>query len=117
MILQVSDQFLDELLNDDVGNEGRVSDIIMGREHIQNDENLQMHSTSILDFIVKDEPPYEDDVLISQKDRIKKHNHNLSISHIRFFKLWPMNITSTKFVHSCVRFRKYFKSIEKFEKS
>ena len=48
MILQVSDQFIDELLNEDVGNEGSVADLISGREQSENAENLEMHSASFL---------------------------------------------------------------------
>jgi len=84
MILQVCDQFLDELLNDDVVNDGRVAEILNRRENSESDENLQMHSQSIFDFIVKDEPLYEENLISLQKDRIKKNTHNLIERRRRF---------------------------------
>ena len=72
MILQVSDQFIDELLNEDVGNEGSVADLISGREQSENAENLEMHSASFMDFIVKDEPLFGDELISLQKDRIRR---------------------------------------------
>ena len=72
MILQVCDDFLDELLTNDIASDGVVPDIggSEGRAGI--------HSTSMLDFMVKEEPLCEDDLRAFQKDRVKKDNHNQS---------------------------------------
>ena len=37
-----------------------------------------LHSTNMLDFLVKEEPLGEDDLKALQKDRQKKDNHNMS---------------------------------------
>ena len=37
-----------------------------------------LHSTSMLDFLVKEEPLGEEDLKALQKDRQKKDNHNMS---------------------------------------
>ena len=78
MILQVCDDFLDELLTHDIASlsDGVVPDI-RGSEG-----RASSHSTSMLDFMVKDEPLCEDDLRAVQKDRVKKDNHNQSKSHL-----------------------------------
>ena len=55
-----------------------MAEIINGRQNSESDEISQMHSPSIFDFIVKDEPLYEENLISLQKDRIKKDTHNLS---------------------------------------
>merc|ERR1712106_838753 len=67
---EVCDDFLDELLTNDIGSDGVVPDIrgSGGR--------ASLHSTSMLDFMVKEEPLCEDDLQAFQKDRVKKDNHN-----------------------------------------
>ena len=77
MILQVCDDFLDELLAHDIGSDGVVPDI-GGSDESGSEKSL--HSTSMLDFMVKEEPLYEDDLRAFQKDRVKKDNHNQSKS-------------------------------------
>ena len=79
MILQVCDDFLDELLTQDMARDGVVPDI-GGSEGRASDRSL--HSTSMFDFMVKDEPLCEDDLQAFQKDRVKKDNHNQSKSHL-----------------------------------
>ena len=75
MILQVCDDFLDELLTNDIASDGIVPDIT-GSEESGSEKGL--HSTSMFDFMVKDEPLCEDDLRAFQKDRVKKDNHNQS---------------------------------------
>ena len=81
MILQVCDDFLDELLTHDIGSDGIVPDI-RGSEGRASEKSL--HSTSMLDFMVKDETLCEDDLRAFQKDRVKKDNHNQSKSVASF---------------------------------
>ena len=75
MILQVCDDFLDELLTHDITSDGIVPDI-RGNEGSSGEKSL--HSTSMFDFMVKEEPLCEDDLRALQKDRVKKDNHNMS---------------------------------------
>ena len=77
MILQDCDNFLDELLIQDIASDGIVPDINGGDE---NGSDKSLHSTSMFDFMVKDEPLCEDDLRAFQKDRVKKDNHNMSKS-------------------------------------
>ena len=79
MILQVCDDFLDELLTHDIGSDGVVPDI-GGSEGSECEKSL--HLTSMLDFMVKEEPLCEDDLRAFQKDRAKKDNHNQSKSNL-----------------------------------
>merc|ERR1712106_1181839 len=69
---EVCDDFLDELLAQDIGSDGVVPDI-GGSEG-----RASSHSTLMLDFMVKEEPLCEDDLRAFQKDRVKKDNHNQS---------------------------------------
>ena len=75
MILQVCDDFLDELLTHDIANVGIVPDI---RVNDGSASEKSLHSTSMFDFMVRDEPLCEDDLRAFQKDRVKKDNHNMS---------------------------------------
>merc|ERR1712106_364638 len=53
--------------------------------HIRGSEGrASLHSTSMLDFMVKDEPLCEDDLRAFQKDRVKKDNHNIIERRRRF---------------------------------
>eukprot|EP00092_Neocalanus_flemingeri_P012671 GFUD01013655.1.p1 GENE.GFUD01013655.1~~GFUD01013655.1.p1 ORF type:complete len:568 (+),score=148.95 GFUD01013655.1:68-1771(+) len=78
---EVCDDFLDELLTHDIGNEGIVPDIRVN-DGSANDKSL--HSTSMFDFMVKEEPLCEDDLRALQKDRVKKDNHNMIERRRRF---------------------------------
>ena len=73
MILQVCDDFLDELLSHDIASDG-----IGPKDGSASEKGL--HSTSMFDFMVKEEPLCEDDLRAFQKDRVKKDNHNQSKS-------------------------------------
>ena len=61
---QAYDDYLDDVLSLDLGTEP-VSE-------------KSLHSTNMLDFLVKEEPLGEDDLKALQKDRQKKDNHNMS---------------------------------------
>eukprot|EP00092_Neocalanus_flemingeri_P036484 GFUD01039726.1.p1 GENE.GFUD01039726.1~~GFUD01039726.1.p1 ORF type:complete len:243 (+),score=65.98 GFUD01039726.1:36-764(+) len=74
MILQVLDDFLEELLNHDIANNGIVP-CLTGNNRSANGKSL--HSTSMLDFMVKDEALCDEDLQTVQKDRVKKDNHNI----------------------------------------
>ena len=77
MILQVCDDFLDELLTHDIASDGTVPDF---RANNGSGSEKSLHSSSMLDFMVKEEPLCEDDLRAFQKDRVKKDNHNQSKS-------------------------------------
>ena len=62
--LQAYDDYLDDVLSLDLAAEP-VSE-------------KSLHSTNMLDFLVKEEPLGEDDLKALQKDRQKKDNHNMS---------------------------------------
>jgi len=81
MILQVCDDFLDELLTHDIANDGIVPDLRVN-DPSANDKSI--HSTSMFDFMVKEEPLCEDDLRALQKDRVKKDNHNMIERRRRF---------------------------------
>jgi len=66
---EVCDDFLDELLAHDIGSDGTGPNDGSASEK-------GLHSTSMLDFMVKEEPLCEDDLRAFQKDRVKKDNHN-----------------------------------------
>ena len=70
MIFQVCDDFLDELLTQDM-----ASNVIVPNFR---GNGQSLNSTSMLDFMVKEEPLCEDDLQACQKDRAKKDNHNIS---------------------------------------
>jgi len=78
---EVCDDFLDELLTHDIANDGIVPDIRVN-DGSGNDKSL--HSTSMFDFMVKEEPLCEDDLRALQKDRVKKDNHNMIERRRRF---------------------------------
>ena len=61
---QAYDDYLDDVLSLDLATEP-VSE-------------KSLHSTNMLDFLVKEEPLGEDDLKALQKDRQKKDNHNMS---------------------------------------
>ena len=61
---QAYDDYLDDVLSLDLATEP-VSE-------------KSLHSTNMLDFLVKEEPLGEDDLKAQQKDRQKKDNHNMS---------------------------------------
>ena len=84
MILQACDDFLDELLTQDIGNDGIVPDI---RANEGSASDKSAHSTSMFDFMVKEEPLCEDDLRALQKDRVKKDNHNMSKDSFVFYPL------------------------------
>ena len=72
-VFQVCDDFLDELLSQEIGHEGIVPDI-----RVNDGSAHDKHSASMYDFMVKEEPLCEDDLRAFQKDRVKKDNHNMS---------------------------------------
>merc|ERR1719320_1414934 len=78
---EVCDDFLDELLTHDITSDGIVPDI-RGNEGSSSEKSL--HSTSMFDFMVKEEPLCEDDLRALQKDRVKKDNHNMIERRRRF---------------------------------
>jgi len=78
---EVCDDFLDELLTHDITSDGIVPDI-RGNEGSSGEKSL--HSTSMFDFMVKEEPLCEDDLRALQKDRVKKDNHNMIERRRRF---------------------------------
>merc|ERR1719228_1013722 len=75
------DDFLDELLTHDIPSDGIVPDI-RANEGSASDKSI--HSTSMFDFMVKEEPLCEDDLRALQKDRVKKDNHNMIERRRRF---------------------------------
>merc|ERR1719422_2963407 len=81
MILQVCDDFLDELLTHDITSDGIVPDM-RGNDGSASEKSL--HSASMFDFMVKEEPLCEDDLRALQKDRVKKDNHNMIERRRRF---------------------------------
>merc|ERR1719228_3169007 len=78
---EVCDDFLDELLTHDIPSDGIVPDI-RGNDGSASEKSL--HSTSMFDFMVKEEPLCEDDLRALQKDRVKKDNHNMIERRRRF---------------------------------
>eukprot|EP00092_Neocalanus_flemingeri_P060121 GFUD01072021.1.p1 GENE.GFUD01072021.1~~GFUD01072021.1.p1 ORF type:complete len:585 (+),score=163.35 GFUD01072021.1:30-1757(+) len=66
---EVCDDFLEELLTHDIANNGIVP-CLTGN-------GKSLHSTSMLDFMVKDEALCDEDLQTVQKDRVKKDNHNI----------------------------------------
>eukprot|EP00092_Neocalanus_flemingeri_P001673 GFUD01001784.1.p1 GENE.GFUD01001784.1~~GFUD01001784.1.p1 ORF type:complete len:136 (+),score=38.49 GFUD01001784.1:363-770(+) len=70
MILQVCDDFLEELLTHDIATNGMVP-------CLTGNNGKSLHSTSMLDFMVKDETLCDEDLQTVQKDRVKKDNHNI----------------------------------------
>lgn len=78
---EVCDDFLDELLTHDIANDGIVPDI---RVNDGSASEKSLHSTSMFDFMVKEEPLCEDDLRALQKDRVKKDNHNMIERRRRF---------------------------------
>eukprot|EP00092_Neocalanus_flemingeri_P065909 GFUD01080223.1.p1 GENE.GFUD01080223.1~~GFUD01080223.1.p1 ORF type:complete len:579 (-),score=160.71 GFUD01080223.1:70-1806(-) len=66
---EVCDDFLEELLTNDIANNGIVP-CLTGN-------GKSLHSTSMLDFMVKDEALCDEDLQTVQKDRVKKDNHNI----------------------------------------
>eukprot|EP00092_Neocalanus_flemingeri_P028014 GFUD01030417.1.p1 GENE.GFUD01030417.1~~GFUD01030417.1.p1 ORF type:complete len:584 (+),score=158.72 GFUD01030417.1:290-2041(+) len=71
---EVCDDFLEELLTNDIANNGIVP-CLTGNNRSANGKSL--HSTSMLDFMVKDEALCDEDLQTVQKDRVKKDNHNI----------------------------------------
>merc|ERR1712066_1171560 len=67
---QAYDDYLDDVLSLDLATEP-VSE-------------KSLHSTNMLDFMVKEEPLCEDDLRALQKDRQKKDNHNMIERRRRF---------------------------------
>jgi len=78
---EVCDDFLDELLTHDIPNDGIVPDM-RGNDGSASEKSL--HSASMFDFMVKEEPLCEDDLRALQKDRVKKDNHNMIERRRRF---------------------------------
>jgi len=76
---EVCDDFLDELLSQEIGHEGIVPDI-----RVNDGSAHDKHSASMYDFMVKEEPLCEDDLRAFQKDRVKKDNHNMIERRRRF---------------------------------
>eukprot|EP00092_Neocalanus_flemingeri_P046856 GFUD01052882.1.p1 GENE.GFUD01052882.1~~GFUD01052882.1.p1 ORF type:complete len:583 (+),score=160.60 GFUD01052882.1:371-2119(+) len=67
---EVCDDFLEELLTHDIATNGMVP-------CLTGNNGKSLHSTSMLDFMVKDETLCDEDLQTVQKDRVKKDNHNI----------------------------------------